>query len=282
LEHKERSKTAPHDAVRDHYQLAIDDRGALLARLRAAADALDGPVTPADLARIDQFHLGGLAATAEVARHVKIDANTRVLDAGSGLGGPSRFLAATFGCEVVGVDLAPDYVAVARMLTERAGLADRVSYEVGDLMHLPFADGPFDMVWTQHVVMNIRDRALLYRELRRVLKTGGTFVFYDPIAVDGAPEPFFPVPWAASPETSTLLTEAETVAALSASGFRMEMLRDVSTEALGWAASQQPQPPGPASLATVMGDRMAGMAANFARSIREQRVRLMIGVFAAV
>jgi SAM-dependent methyltransferase len=273
--------SAPHDAVRDHYQAAIDDRGTLLARITAAVDALDGPVTHAELARLDQFHMGGLAATAEVAKHVKIDADTRVLDAGSGLGGPSRFLAAAFGCRVTGIDLSPDYVAVARMLTERAGLADRVNCEVGDLMHLPFANGGFDLVWTQHVVMNIADRASLYRELRRVLKVGGRLVFYDPIAADGAPEPFFPVPWAASPETSTLLTESETVAVISAAGFEMETLRDVSSEALGWAASQQGPPSASASLATVMGERMAGMAANFARSIREGRVRLMIGVFTA-
>ena len=57
----------------------------------------------------------------------------KVLDVGSGLGGPSRYLAGTFGRHVTGVDLAPDFVAIATMFTQKAGLADRVSFQAGDL-----------------------------------------------------------------------------------------------------------------------------------------------------
>ena len=53
---------------------------------------------------------------------------TEVLDIGSGLGGPARFLAATRGLRVVGVDLTPEYVDVANELTRRCGLADRARF----------------------------------------------------------------------------------------------------------------------------------------------------------
>ena len=163
-------------------------------------------------------------------------ADAAVLDAGSGLGGPARYLAETFGCHVEGVDLSPDYVAIARLLTDRAGLADRVAFGEGDLTALPFEDARFDLVWTQHVAMNIADRAGLYRELRRVLKPDGRLAFYDPLAADGHPDPIYPVPWAQTGATSTLLTADETCAVLEGAGFAVASLDDVTEAALGWAA----------------------------------------------
>jgi SAM-dependent methyltransferase len=113
------------DAVRNHYQAGISDRDALLARVRSAIGDLEGPVTASTLAAFDQFHVGGLTATAEFARCIGIEPGARVLDAGSGLGGPSRYLAETFACRVDGVDLSPDYVAIAQLVSESIGFADR-------------------------------------------------------------------------------------------------------------------------------------------------------------
>ena len=189
--------------VRDHYQAPIADREALLARIAAAVDAMEPPLDARRLAPLDQFHMGGLAATIAFAGRVGVAAGSVVLDAGSGLGGPARYLAEMFGCRVDGVDLSPDYVAIARLLTDRAGLADRVAFREGDLAALPFNDARFDLVWTQHVAMNIADRAGLYRELRRVLKPGGRLAFYDPLAADGHPDVTYPVPWAQTVATST-------------------------------------------------------------------------------
>jgi len=66
--------------------------------------------------------------------------------------------------------------------------------QAGDLLALPFPDSGFDVVWTQHVVMNIPDRERVYREFRRVLRPGGKLVFYDALATDAKPELHFPVP----------------------------------------------------------------------------------------
>jgi sarcosine/dimethylglycine N-methyltransferase len=275
--------TTTTEVVRDHYQAAIKDQAALLATLNRAIDLMEPPLTAAKLASFDQFHTGGLAATAELAKRAGLTRDMQVLDAGSGLGGPSRFLAETIGCRVTGVDLAPSYVAIATLLAERAGLAGSVTYRVGNLIELPFENGSFDAVWTQHVVMNIPDRVQLYRELRRVSKMGGTFAFYDPYAPDTGEAPYYPEPWAVLPADSTLLTKAATVTALEQASFRVRAFDDVTHIAMGWLAQQRQQMTQPAfGLGMVVGERMREMVANLARSLAEGRLRLVMGTCQAV
>lgn len=266
------------DAIRDHYRAGVKDQSILLAALGRAIDQMEPPLTAAKLASFDQFHVGGLAATTELAQRTGITRNMHVLDAGSGLGGPSRFLAESTGCHVTGVDLTPTYVAVATLLAERAGLADRVSYRVGNISELPFENATFDVIWSQHVVMNIPDRTRLYRELRRVVKPSGAFAFFDPYAPDAGEAPHYPLPWAETPATSTLLTKQATVAALEEAGFRVVAFDDVTPVAMEWLARQQQQQVGQVSLSMVVGERMGEMVANFGRSLSEGRLRLVMGV----
>ena len=183
---------------------------------------------------------------------------------------------------MTGVDLTPSYVDVAKILADWTSLNDRVDYEVGDLLALRFDDQTFDLVWTQHVVMNIADRDRLYPELRRVLKPGGQLAFYDVIAADGHPDLVFPVPWAESADASTLLTEAETRTALQAAGFHVALWKDVTAEALAWFAEPRPPTSPGLSLATVMGSRFSVMGANLGRNLNEGRARLVMGVAQAV
>jgi SAM-dependent methyltransferase len=256
--------------VRGHYEAETGPD--LLSRVQALLETLPaGPIEPSQLASLDQFHMGGLPATARLAALAGAAAGITVLDAGSGLGGPARYLAKTAGCRVIGVDLSPSYVALATMLAERTGLAGSVAFQAGDLLALPFPAEHFDLVWTQHVAMNIADRAALYREFRRVLKPAGRLVLHDVLWADGKPEPLFPVPWAESPANSTLLTEAETLAVLGGSKFTPVHWLDVTAEALAWALQPRPRAAGGASLASVMGPRFAGMSANFGSNLREGR-----------
>ena len=83
-----------------------------------------------DLAPIDEFHVRGRDATLDLGRGLQLGADQRVLDVGSGLGGPSRHLAAAHGCRVTGIDLTEDYCRVAAMLAERVGLAERPKTKV--------------------------------------------------------------------------------------------------------------------------------------------------------
>ena len=106
----------------------------ILDALKAAGKDIDH-LTPDDLAPVDEFHTRGRAATIDLARFLNLNGSERVLDVGSGIGGPSRYLAKTFGCRVVGLDLTPEFCRVATMLAERTGLSDKV-WSIGRAMHL--------------------------------------------------------------------------------------------------------------------------------------------------
>ena len=133
-------------------------------------------VDPADLAPVDEFHMGGQEATRAVAETLGLRPGMMVLDIGSGIGGPARFLARTYGVTVKGIDLTPEHVEVARSLTRRTGLSDeQVSFQVGDAVDLPFGPEQFDAATMLHVAMNIPDKVRLFRSVHRVLKPAGVF-----------------------------------------------------------------------------------------------------------
>lgn len=234
-------------------------------------------LTVAQLAPLDQFHIRGILATAELAAAAALAPSTRVLDLGCGIGGPARYLAATFGCNVTGVDLSPGFIDAATYLTARCGLSGRVTFHVGDALHLPFDDAAFDTVFLQHVAMNIEDRAALYAEVGRILAPGGRIATYDLVRRDG--DVLYPVPWARNATTSFLLSEGETRTALEQAGFKAVLWRDDTQTALDWfkTAMAGAQPSGP-NLGVVMGPDFPTLTGNLARNIRENR----LGVLSAV
>jgi len=252
-------------------------------RIAAVEDALraagfgEGPIPWDALAPLDQFHVGGLAATHQLAQRLAIAPRSRVLDVGSGLGGPSRFLAATYGCDVTGIDSTAPYVEIAEMLTQRTGLADRVRSVTGEATDLPFEDGCFDIAWTQHVAMNIAGRAELYAGVYRVLVPGGRFAMYDVIAGDAGPIEY-PVPWASDASGSYVTSAAEMRGALETAGFAIEVWEDTTQSALGWFAAPAPAGVGRGTalaLPIVTGADFPARAGNLARNIREGRARLV-------
>jgi len=264
------------DGVRDHYRAT-----GLTGRLKTALTAF-GPegqqLAPQQLGALDHFHVRGLAATAELAKLVGITAEMSVLDVGSGVGGPARFLAATYGCRVAGVDLSEPFVEAARYLTERTGQSGQVSFQTVSALELPFDDGHFDVVLLQHVAMNISDRARLYREIRRVLKSGGKFATYDVVLNSG--DPHYPVPWALTPATSFLLTAPATREAIEQAGFRTLAWQDDTEAAKAWAAQLRASGPPPSpNLGVVMGPDFAQLSANLGRNLMEGRLGILTAVF---
>lgn len=182
-------------------------------------------LTAADLSGADEFHLGWRAQTVELARELGLAPSLRVLDIGSGIGGPARYFAEAHGCRVTGIDLTPEFVACAVALTARCGLAGRVDFQQGSALAMPFAASTFDAATLIHVGMNIADKAKLFAEARRVLMAGGTFCVYDVMQMDAAPLPY-PMPWAASLETSFVETPETYRRLLEAAGFRIRQERN--------------------------------------------------------
>ena len=266
------------DGVRNHYRAT-----GLTERLKTALAVLgpeDQTLTPRELGALDQFHTRGLAATAELAALIGITADMSVLDVGSGVGGPARFLAATYGCRVTGVDLSEPFVDAARYLTERTGQSGQVSFEIASALGLPFDGGRFDVALLQHVAMNIYDRARLYREIRRVLRLGGRFATFDVVLNSG--EPHYPVPWARTPATSFLLTAAATREAIELAGFRTLAWQDDTEAAKAWAQQLRASGPLPSpNLGVVMGPDFAQLATNLGRNLVEGRFGILTAVFEA-
>ena len=212
---------------------------------------------------------------------VGITAGMSVLDVGSGVGGPARFLAATYGCRVTGVDLSEPFVDAARYLAERTGQSGQVSFEIANALELPFDGGRFDVALLQHVAMNIYDRARLYREIRRVLKLRGRFATFDVVLNSG--EPHYPVPWARTPATSFLLTATATREAIELAGFRTLAWQDGTEAAKAWIAQLRASgsPPAP-NLGVVMGPDFAQLSANLGRNLMEGRLGILTAMFDAV
>jgi SAM-dependent methyltransferase len=267
--------TQVNESVQAHYTRS--DLGSLiLAALEKAGKDLSR-LTPEDLAPIDEFHIRGRAATLELARAASVDSRKRVLDVGSGVGGTSRCLAREFGCRVTGIDLTDEYCRAAAMLSDRIGLAELVDYRQGDATNLPFPDASFDIVWTEHVAMNIPDKPKLYREMYRVLKPGGTVAIYDILAGPSGPV-LFPVPWARTPESSFLATPDEMRSLLEEAGFSVAAWSDTTDAARAWfvALAEKIRKEGvpPLGFHVLLGSDFPAMAQNQRRNLEEARIVL--------
>lgn len=268
-----------HRHVDTHYRRdGIADR--ILAEWRAVADDLRG-AGPAELPPLDEMHVRSRVATAELAAMAHVEAGSRVLDAGSGLGGAARYLAATFGCKVVGVDLTATLCAAARSLSEALGLNERTRFVRGSATALPVAAGCFDVVWTQHAQMNIADKASFYSALAAAVAPGGTLLFHDIFAaevrgaVTRAADLDYPVPWAGDASISHLCGSAQAHGHLAAAGLRQAQWVDRTAESLQWAdgvlAQRTMSGPG-----VVMGSTASEKLGNLAANLRAGRLQVVM------
>lgn len=247
----------------------------IIAALAAAGKDVSR-LTVRDLAPVDHFHGRGLEATVEMADLLPVSAGDHLLDIGSGLGGPARYMAGRFGCRVTGIDLTDAFCDVARRLTECVGLTARVTFRQASALDLPFAAGSFDAAYTQNVSMNIADKGRFHAEAFRVIRPGGHFALSELTRGDGGP-PHFPAPWSDDGSTSHLVTEAETVASLAAAGFAVAAVHDKTEAALASFARMREriarEGPPPLGFHIIMGDRGREKGRNSARNIEEGRTR---------
>jgi SAM-dependent methyltransferase len=259
-------------SIAQHYAHGDLERAILDALIDMGKDP--GHLTIEDLAPVDEFHIGGRAATAEFFEKLGLQSGMLVLDIGSGLGGPARFAAQAYGCRVTGIDLTPEYVEVANALARRVGLDDGASYVCGSAVDLPFPNASFDAAYMLHVGMNIEDKAKLMGEVRRVLKPGALFGIFD-IMRTGDGDLAYPVPWAKSIRTSFVVRPGayhrrldcagfDIVHERNRGGFAVEFFRNLRART---AAKGTP----PLGLHIVMGkdfqDKTGNMIANLERGL---------------
>lgn len=263
------------DGIQRHYTRPELGKAVLAALEKAGKDLKR--LTPEDLAPVDEFHIRGRTATLELARAAGLKSSDRVLDVGSGIGGTSRCLAREFGCHVTGIDLTEEYCRTAAMLSAHIGLERLVEFRQGDATDLPFAADSFDVAWTEHVAMNIPDKARLYEEMYRVLRPGGTLAIYDILAGPSG-RVLFPVPWARTPETSFLVTPEELRQLLEHAKFKITSWTDTTDAARTWfvALAERIRKEGapPLGFHILMGADFSVMAQNQRRNLEEGRIGL--------
>jgi len=206
--------TAPNDVIVSHYK-NVDLYQRITDALQSAGKNLDA-ITVEDLVEVDEFHIGGIQATNDLLDQLDIGPETRVLDIGSGLGGPARHISSRYGAKLTGIDLTPEFVETATRLTDLCKLD--INFHVGSALDIPLDDGSFDLATLIHVGMNLPDKATLFTETARVLCPDGIFAVYDVMSIAEV-HPNFPVPWASTEAGSFLEPPENYRAAAERAGF---------------------------------------------------------------
>jgi SAM-dependent methyltransferase len=225
--------------------------GGLLAAILRGLAATGKPtdrIDSDDLAAGDEFHIGGREATSALFDQLGWQSEMQVLDLGSGIGGPARYLARHRDAPVIGVDLTPEFIEVAREPTRRCGLAETVEFQVGSGLELPI-----------RTVASMQPASCMSGRTSRTShgcspRYGGWsdhwFAVYEVMRV-GAGEIDHPLPWASDARASFVADRETYHRLLEEAGFRVEHERDrrefgiESLSRLRASWTQGPPPLGP-------------------------------------
>ena len=259
-------------SIADHWATG-DVYGLIVSALNKMSKPLDG-LTLEDLAPVDHFHARGFPATVELADHLPIKAGQRILDIGCGLGGPARYVAKRFQCDVTGIDITEPFVQAANKLTALVQMQDSVHIELGDGQRLPYPNSAFDGAYTQHVTMNVADRPRFFAEAYRVLKPGAFFALTEH-ALGPEGQPYYPLPWSADGAGAYLVGPSETRALLEKSGFQDVVMEDTGAKYVAaYKTAIEKAERGalpPLGIHLLLGDTALEKTRNAARNIEERR-----------
>ena len=148
----------------------------------------DDKLSAADLATFDQYHYHGTAAVDVAIESLDIGANDRLLEIGSGIGGPARHIAASTGATVIAIELQPDLNELAKDLTQRCGLSDRVEHVCADVLNYAPDDARFDAIVSWLALFHIEPRHELLSRCMAWLKPSGR-LFVEDLYARGEPTP---------------------------------------------------------------------------------------------
>ena len=229
---------------------------------------------PDVFAGADEFHIGGRKGSEFVADALDIQQGQLVLDIGSGIGGPARYIANTLGVKVEGIDLTPEFVEAASEITEMVGMTEQVSFQVGSATSIPFDDDTFDAATMIHVGMNIADKELLFDEIARVAKSDAKIVIYD-VMRTGEDDLVFPMPWSSTQEFSFVEPVDVYVAAAENAGLKLVTVDDYAEVARSFFNNPPSEPP-PVNLGHLMGTGMPEMFTNARNAMNSVTISLRL------
>lgn len=270
------------DAIAAHYE-RDNLADAIVAALEADGKDLSA-LSIDDLQMVDEVHSRGRETTLQVVALTDFSPEHNVVDLGSGLGGPARYIAKTFGCQVTGIDLTGSFVDAANRLSELLGMTDSTDFQSGSALETPFDDNCFDRAVTIQMQMGIADKERFYQEVFRILKPGGIFIFQDIVAGPTEGPIHTPTPWASVPEQSFLYAPETLHKAIEGAGFETEIWRDSTPEMKAWQAQQNtaPRPEGPrlnVGIHLVFGSTAGEKRKNSQRNQNEDRIGYIQAAF---
>lgn len=118
----------------------------------------------------------------------KIKKGYKILDIGSGYGGAARYLAEKYNCRVDCLNLSETENKRNLEKTKAVGLEQLISVTEGNFEKIPFDQETYDMVWSQDALLHTNKKLKVFREVSRVLKPQGHFIFTDPMQSADCPE----------------------------------------------------------------------------------------------
>ncbi|MDN3356981.1 class I SAM-dependent methyltransferase [Actinomadura sp. DC4] len=226
---------------------------------------------------LDQFHIGGAGAVDRLIPALALAGGDRVLDVGSGFGGPARQIARRTAHHVVGIDLAPAYVEAARSLTAKAGLSDLVRFELGDIAAFR-PDRRFEAAITMHVQMNVEDKTTWFGRIADHLAPGARLAVWEVCRPRPARLPW-PMPWSLDGTDSFVIPPGALLTAIEDAGFSHTEWTDESLWVRDWiAATFAGGPPAGPALPMLLEDGYTRVI-NFATALTDGTLEVWRGSF---
>lgn len=131
------------------------------------------------LTPFDQYHYEGTDAVDMAIHSLGLDSTSHVLEIGAGIGGPARYLAANSGCKVTALELQGDLNDVARSLTQRCQLGDKINHLQGDFLVDNMPDDQYDAIVSWLVFLHIPEREKLFSRCLSATRPGGKLFIED-------------------------------------------------------------------------------------------------------
>lgn len=193
-------------------------------------------ITRKHTSAFDEFHVRGRAVSEELFSQIELNKDSLILDLGCGLGGTCRMLADKYDCMAHGIDYSEQHIETANSLSNLVGLADKTLFTQADATKLPYPSEQFDLIITQHVQMCITNKEKFYSEVKRILKKGGRFIYYDVLKKsDGSLN--YPLPWVDEKINNHLISSDQLKNQLHSLGFKKISSQDQTQKGINFLSS---------------------------------------------